>query len=818
MADWQDYFSKTRPPSNLDEAKRTIQDFATKHRQLGRNIVLVTSGGTTVPIESNTVRFVDNFSQGTRGACSAEYFLMHGYAVVFLHRQRSLEPFCRHFEGHTALDLLELQLETTGAYRVVVDEARAPILPDIVRKYKEVQNGCLLLKIGFMTLSDYLFLLKASAEALAPLGSHIMFYLAAAVSDFYVPENEMSEHKIQSTDSSFQLSMTPTPKMLSPLVKEWAKSAFVVSFKLETDVNIISRKAREALQRYNHQVVIANILQTRRKTVVLVTPFDEMAIWMSDHELEMGKEIEEKIVNELTRRHLSINSGNLDNQGQSSPVVNANVFSPAAQQFTSEQSIIQTSLSNNSVTSMPGLAPINVYQNNAINVKPGSAISNVLLQLKGESEFATDILPATMLKRSVSAKEDRCMLTFEMQEFIREFKKRRINLGYTQDDVGRELSALNGPTYSQSFISRFEGKQLGMKAAERMRPILETWIQSKEEEHSSRSKFTKKRRKRTSFSPEVLDMLNDLFMKNPKPSFDEMNDIARQINRDVTTVKVWFCNKKQSLKRLGHPILSSIRSPAIREEMIDIKRKRKSDADIQDVFALNHNNIKTLVTTTSANGPVTVPFFIAQDGNSIAIMSGGQTSSAQTVTPAGSSLTTTMPQQIVHLSPIPMLASMAVMNNSLSGSQTVDGTNAHVLSNGRVIHSGAVIQIANNPIQNQTTIRQNSTNDERNANMNDTPVIMTQSENIHASEAIEQSQSTNIERNRLDLVNSSSETPLNSSMINSHITEAEDSEEESLNSSGDDEHGNFKKGKNIMEDQIQILPRSGIKHSLSSTN
>ena len=42
MADWQDYFSKTRPPSNLDEAKRTIQDFASKHRQLGRNIDLVT--------------------------------------------------------------------------------------------------------------------------------------------------------------------------------------------------------------------------------------------------------------------------------------------------------------------------------------------------------------------------------------------------------------------------------------------------------------------------------------------------------------------------------------------------------------------------------------------------------------------------------------------------------------------------------------------------------------------------------------------------------------------------------------------------------
>ena len=44
-------------------------------------------------------RFVDNFSQGTRGALSAEHFLLAGYAVVFLHRHRSYEPFKRHFEG-----------------------------------------------------------------------------------------------------------------------------------------------------------------------------------------------------------------------------------------------------------------------------------------------------------------------------------------------------------------------------------------------------------------------------------------------------------------------------------------------------------------------------------------------------------------------------------------------------------------------------------------------------------------------------------------------------------------------------------------------
>ena len=51
------------------------------------------------------------------------------------------------------------------------------------------------------------------------------------------------------------------------------------------------------------QVVISNILQTRRKTVVIVTASEENAIWMSDSELEQGKDIEEKIVADLVKKH-----------------------------------------------------------------------------------------------------------------------------------------------------------------------------------------------------------------------------------------------------------------------------------------------------------------------------------------------------------------------------------------------------------------------------------------------------------------------------------------------------------------------------------
>jgi phosphopantothenate-cysteine ligase len=63
-----------------------------------------------VPLENQTVRYLDNFSAGTRGATSAEYFLDAGYAVIFLHRQYSLRPFSRHYT-HTKESIFDM-LET----------------------------------------------------------------------------------------------------------------------------------------------------------------------------------------------------------------------------------------------------------------------------------------------------------------------------------------------------------------------------------------------------------------------------------------------------------------------------------------------------------------------------------------------------------------------------------------------------------------------------------------------------------------------------------------------------------------------------------
>ena len=49
--------------------------------------------------------------------------------------------------------------------------------------------------------------------------------------------------------------------MLGQLTTVWAPRAFVVSFKLETDANILVKKAAGAIANYGVHLVVANLLQ-----------------------------------------------------------------------------------------------------------------------------------------------------------------------------------------------------------------------------------------------------------------------------------------------------------------------------------------------------------------------------------------------------------------------------------------------------------------------------------------------------------------------------------------------------------------------------
>ena len=130
---------------------------------------------------------------------------------------------------------------------------------DLVEKYRKFKEQ--LLMISFNSLSDYLWLLRAAAQEMHILGPSSLIYLAAAVSDFYIPRTQMPNHKIQSSNGPLSLSLQLVPKMLGPLVSLWAPNAFIVSFKLETNGNILETKARESLLKYHHHVSCKRVIQ-----------------------------------------------------------------------------------------------------------------------------------------------------------------------------------------------------------------------------------------------------------------------------------------------------------------------------------------------------------------------------------------------------------------------------------------------------------------------------------------------------------------------------------------------------------------------------
>lgn len=289
------YFTHEPPPKDLRTNTTLAREFITRHAEGGRRVVLVTSGGTTVPLEQQTVRYIDNFSAGTRGATSAEYFLENGYAVIFLHRQFSLLPYSRHY-SHNTRSFLDFMQEENG--QVVVDAQHQDMMLRVLRQYTQVKRENRLLILSYVTITEYLWNLREVAQLMRPLGPKAMFYLAAAVSDFFVPQDRMVEHKIQSNEEFLQeggatsegantkppaartegrsliIDLEPVPKFLKQLVDGWAPDAMIVSFKLETDPALLVKKAEHALHKYSHHLVIGNLLLTRKWEVVFVSALE----------------------------------------------------------------------------------------------------------------------------------------------------------------------------------------------------------------------------------------------------------------------------------------------------------------------------------------------------------------------------------------------------------------------------------------------------------------------------------------------------------------------------------------------------------------
>ncbi|KAJ4965661.1 hypothetical protein NE237_017510 [Protea cynaroides] len=260
-------------------------------------VVCITSGGTTVPLERRCIRYIDNFSSGHRGAASTEYFLKAGYAVIYLHRRGTCQPYCRSLPEDSFLECLEVTEESS----VQVHQSHSAVVTRALRDHHAAVEKRLLLKLPFTTIFEYLQILRMVAISMRSLGAHCMFYLAAAVSDFYVPWDCMVEHKIQSASGPLDMRLAQVPKMLLVLRKEWSPMAFCISFKLETDSKILLEKADKALRKYNVHMVVANELSTRKEVVILVTGSERLTVRRNKNEAD--DDVENPLIKLLVEKH-----------------------------------------------------------------------------------------------------------------------------------------------------------------------------------------------------------------------------------------------------------------------------------------------------------------------------------------------------------------------------------------------------------------------------------------------------------------------------------------------------------------------------------
>lgn len=150
----------------------------------------------------------------------------------------------------------------------------------------------------------------------------------------------------------------------------------------------------------------------------------------------------------------------------------------------------------------------------------------------------------------------------ELEQFAKQFKQRRIKLGYTQGDVGLAMGKLYGNDFSQTTISRFEALNLSFKNMCKLKPLLERWLKDADASLGSPSTPTnsqtadsigRRRKKRTSIESSVRGALERSFLHNPKPTSEEIATLADSLCMEKEVVRVWFCNRRQKQKRLHPP-------------------------------------------------------------------------------------------------------------------------------------------------------------------------------------------------------------------------------------------------------------------------
>ncbi len=200
-----------------------------------------------------------------------------------------------------------------------------------------------------------------------------------------------------------------------------------------------------------------------------------------------------------------------------------------------------------------------------LSVSPPECSRPLSVNVAAGSSPTEDILPARMAMQANSPVQsmvprldlpaDENVDLEELEQFAKEFKQRRIKHGYTQGDVGLAMGKMYGNDFSQTTISRFEALNLSFKNMCKLKPLLEKWLEDADAQVNGTTPVSmastqacmdligKRRKKRTSIESNVRIALEKAFMKNPKPSSEEIKIIGDTLAMEKEVVRVWFCNR-----------------------------------------------------------------------------------------------------------------------------------------------------------------------------------------------------------------------------------------------------------------------------------
>lgn len=105
----------------------------------------------------------------------------------------------------------------------------------------------------------------------------------------------------------------------------------------------------------------------------------------------------------------------------------------------------------------------------------------------------------------------------------------------------------------------------------KLKPLLQKWLEDADNSlnnpsslsnpHTTPEAIGRRRKKRTSIETTVRIALERAFLSNPKPTSEEITQLADSLTMEKEVVRVWFCNRRQKEKRINPPGSGGMGSP-----------------------------------------------------------------------------------------------------------------------------------------------------------------------------------------------------------------------------------------------------------------